>query len=207
MSVAVLGVSRKDALLGVVTGLWAAAAVAGFAAVWRYKSTPGAPEQAPASWPAAASAMLAADRPTLVLFAHPRCPCTRASLAELARLTARLEQPVRTHIVFVHPVGVQTDWLDTDLVQSARAIPGAEITDDHGEVLTRMFGSTTSGHARLYGPDGELWFSGGLTEARGHEGRSVGQESLVALINGRQAVARTTPTFGCHLQTPGENEL
>ena len=48
-------------------------------------SRPGGDPEAPARWPEASALVRNADGPTLVLFAHPKCPCTDASLAELAR--------------------------------------------------------------------------------------------------------------------------
>ena len=68
---------------------WTAAVFTGLALVWRYKATPGAEADAPRTWPAASSVRHVPGRPTLVMFAHPKCPCTRASLDELATLTSR----------------------------------------------------------------------------------------------------------------------
>ena len=45
-------------------------------AAWTRGSSAGAHGEAPARWPTDATIALATDRPTVVLFAHPRCPCT-----------------------------------------------------------------------------------------------------------------------------------
>ena len=45
------------------------------------------------------------------------------------------------------------------------------------------FGLVSSGHALLYDENGRLLFSGGLTNARGHAGNSVGRNAIVAILN------------------------
>ena len=42
---------------------------------------------------------------TLVMFVHPRCPCTRASIAELERVVAQSGGTVKPRIVFSLPDG------------------------------------------------------------------------------------------------------
>src|SRR5262245_8637669 len=39
-----------------------------------------------AAWPANTGLTVVRDRPTVLFFMHPKCPCTRASVAELERL-------------------------------------------------------------------------------------------------------------------------
>ena len=40
-----------------------------------------------------------------MLFAHPHCSCTRASLAELQVVRSRQTAPLQTHVVFVQLPG------------------------------------------------------------------------------------------------------
>src|SRR5713101_1730239 len=51
-----------------------------------YAGTPGRAGSPHANWPATCRLSLDCNRPTLLMFAHPRCPCTRASLGELELL-------------------------------------------------------------------------------------------------------------------------
>jgi hypothetical protein len=60
------------------------AVVAGLPVIWAWENTPGAAGDAPAQWPADSGLSRAGDAPTLILFAHPQCACTRASLGGLA---------------------------------------------------------------------------------------------------------------------------
>ena len=186
-------------------GLWAAAGVwilalaGGFTALLAYKSTPGVAAAAPTRWPQASQIEPARDRATLVMFAHPRCSCTRASIHELGQLLARVTQLPRVIVAFTLPGGVGKDWRETDLWRSAEAIPGVRAVADRGSREANLFGSRTSGTTLLYDAAGRLEFSGGITSLRDHEGDSLGQERLVALLTGHEADKPTSPVFGCEL--------
>jgi hypothetical protein len=164
--------------------------------VARYKATPGAAAQAPPHWPDGVTRP--ADKPALVLFAHPRCPCTRASLTELGRMLTRL--PATTaYVIFVRPSGAPADWERTESWTFANSIPGVQVFRDDGGVMARRFGASVSGQTFLYDAQGRLLFSGGLTVARGHEGRSLGQERIAALLSGGKVDRADAPVFGCAL--------
>src|SRR5688500_14184743 len=115
----------RTALLIALGLVWAGSLLVGSTVVLRYKTTPGEAHGAPGQWPAASGVRRATDRPTLVVLAHPHCPCTRATMTELSELTASLAGKVATRVVFVKPDGTDASWERTALVQSARAIPGA----------------------------------------------------------------------------------
>jgi hypothetical protein len=178
--------------------VWVSVVATGFGVVWRYAAHPGAPSQAPARWPSE-SRLRRADAATLLMFVHPRCVCSRASLADLGRLLARVQ--VNATVVFVHPAGLPRQ--DGDLRQIAARLP-ATLVDDDGGVESRRFGATTSGATLLFDAHGRLLFAGGLTDVRGHEGNSFGEERMVALLTGREADRRDTPVFGCALEDPQE---
>lgn len=189
-------IDRRVAALGV---LWIAAVVAGFAVLTHHQLAPGRPAEAPQLWPQE-SALAAPDQePVLLLFAHPRCPCTRATLSELARLSSRAERPFRTHVLFLRPEGYSEDWTRTDLWNSAAAIPGVEPRIDDEGAEAHRFGSYTSGQVLLYGAEGELLFSGGITSSRGHEGDNAGRAALQKLLAGSPTETDEVRVFGCAL--------
>jgi hypothetical protein len=192
--------SRVNRGLWAVGAAWLAIVIAGFIALIRYASLPGAAAAASARWPAASSLEPASDRSTLVLFAHPRCGCTRASLNELHRLQSRVADPPLTYVVFQLPKGVSDDWRRSDLWASAQRIPGARIVADVEGRESARFAVRTSGTALLYDRGRHLVFTGGLTASRGHEGDSFGQERLIALLEGRVADRNDSPVFGCPLE-------
>src|SRR4051794_18317405 len=62
---------------------WLCGIALGIEALWTYKSTPGEGAVAPARWPGSKQIAPVAGQSTLVMFVHPLCSCTRASLTEL----------------------------------------------------------------------------------------------------------------------------
>jgi hypothetical protein len=179
--------------------VWAAAATAGFAVLTRYKSTPSDQAGAPARWPATSRLELAADRHTLVLFAHPHCPCTHASISELARMMTHSAGRVAVRVVIVKPEGVGQGWDDTELRRRAASVEGATVTLDEGGAEAARFQANVSGFTVLYDAGGELRFAGGITSARGHEGDSFGRRRVAAVLAGEVADRADAPVFGCSL--------
>src|SRR5687767_4815046 len=97
---------------------WLAAVAAGHAWLQRYEATAGpAPAAAPA-WPAGAGPDPTPGRPTLLMFAHPHCPCTRAALAELAWIVSRADG-ADVRLFVVAPPGAPADWADSPLARAA----------------------------------------------------------------------------------------
>ena len=180
---------------------WLAAVTGGFAIVWKYKSTPAVKGvRAPEQWPAASAVARSADRTTLLLFAHPRCVCTRATMAELARMMARFHDRIDATVLFWTPRDAPPDWSSGDLWSSARRIPGVEVRSDLDGREASRFAVATSGGVVLYDAGGHLLFQGGITAARGHEGDSFGQERIASLLTTGAADRADAPVFGCALE-------
>jgi hypothetical protein len=177
--------------------LWLAGAVAGLAMLFQYAGRPGAPATPPAAWPKASGLALAKSGATLVMFVHPRCPCTRASLEELEKLIARCGSAVTPFVVFLKPKDSADDWEQTDLWRAAARTPGVHVVCDVEGLEARRFGAKTSGQTMLFDPRGRLLFSGGITAARGHAGDNAGRSAIEALARGELPVCRETPVFGC----------
>jgi hypothetical protein len=197
-SAAAMEKPTKTVVVTVLTGLvWALCVTAGLRFMLNYERKAGAVGELPAAWPKSSAIARASDRPTLVLFAHPRCPCTRATMGELAQLTARTQDKLRVYVVFFKPEGGDADWTNTDLQRTAAAIPGITVLTDPAAVEAKRFGAQTSGHALLFGPDGALLFSGGITASRGHAGDNAGESAIEAIVNGRRAPQNRTLVFGC----------
>jgi hypothetical protein len=150
----------RQRIIWLALALWLIACATGLAGMAAYANRPGASAHAPASWPTASHLVLDPARPTLVMFAHPKCPCTRASLAELAGLLARAPHASTTYVMFMKPATSDKSWDETVLWKAASAIPGVIAIQDDGHE-TERFGAETSGQVLLYGTDGRLLFSGG----------------------------------------------
>lgn len=180
--------------------LWACSIVVGLRYLINYEITPGRASDGQGDWPANRNVQLTAGRINIVMFAHPRCPCTRASLEQLQVLVDRHRDRVSAHILFWKPLAVSPDWEQTDLWRQAMTIPGVHVhTDENGADALRM-GALTSGHVIVYQVNGERVFSGGITDARGRFGASRGADAISKLVTD-QAIPLTEelPVFGCPL--------
>lgn len=178
--------------------LWVVAVCFGFGALFAYGSEAGVPGNAPASWPEEAAVPIDPERPALVMVAHPRCPCTRASLAELARLRGQVGDALDCFVLFARPFGTDDVEASGDLWRAALEIPGAAvIVDEDGETAERL-GATTSGHVVLY-HRGELVFEGGITKSRAHEGDNPGRAVIREYVLRGRTARESTPVYGCAL--------
>ncbi len=170
--------------------LWLLAIGFSLAAMAEYQGAPGLAANAQ-DWPSD-SELTRPDLPTMLLFLHPECGCSRATLAELQRLLPRVQHEFRTLIVF--------SGVGETLRPLAGEMRDARLHDDPEAIEARRFGATTSGHLFVYGPRGRLLFHGGITAARGHEGPNAGVEHVVAALAGDAARGLTsTQVFGCPL--------
>jgi len=75
---------KKQALYVTAVALWACLVGSGMNVMWRYSVTPGQAAIPKIGWPVNAPVPFGKARPTLVIFAHPNCPYSRASIGELA---------------------------------------------------------------------------------------------------------------------------
>lgn len=199
----------KLALSGFLA-VWLVLLAGGMAQLWSYENAAGAPAQAPSQWPVSSHVIRTAGLPALVILMHPHCPCSRATVDELSKLMTHCQGKLSATVVMIQPTGTPTGWERTDLWSSAAAIPGVTLMSDPGGAETRRFGALTSGQALLYSADGQLLFSGGITESRGHSGDNQGRSLIEALVlhELKQPIARipTTPVYGCPLCGPDENQ-
>jgi len=154
---------------------------------------------APKTWPAQCTIPTTPGKPTLVMFIHPKCPCTRATMTELAQLMSRGQGLVNANVMAVRPQGADANWVRTELCSEAAAIPGVTVRVDQDGLEARRFHASASGHVVLYDGGGQLLFSGGITIARGHEGDSTGLLAILDMLHGRTAAAQSAPVYGCPL--------
>lgn len=195
--------ARSRGVAGSIAVLWACSAGAGWWVLARYEVSPETAGAQTPSWPADCSIGVDDTKYSLLLFAHPHCPCTRASIGELERLLATAGEYVRTTVVFYRPRDASDEWVNSDLWNKVKGMQGIEARIDPGAESARRFGVGVSGHALLYGSDGRLRFSGGITTSRGHEGDNLGRSSIVAILRGKTPLTQSSAVFGCRLFPAG----
>lgn len=179
---------------------WAVVVLVGTGWLVQYASAPGPASEVPAAWPAGSAIALHPAKPTLVVLVHPKCPCSRASLGELAVLMADHGDRVDAHVLFIRPQSAPLGWEQTHLFRSAVSIPGVSVSIDTGGLEASRFAAQTSGEAALYGVEGQLLFVGGLTASRGHSGDNAGRDAISNILTDRLAERASTPVFGCPLE-------
>jgi hypothetical protein len=190
-------VSRKLSPTAFV--LWTIVLAFGLFQMEKYERTPGKSASASVRWHTPSRLSLASDRFTLLLFAHPHCPCTRASLIVLADVLRRTPYPVRAFVIFAKPKGTVLHWERTDLYRLACRLSHVTVLTDENAQEAQRFGARTSGQTLLYDSAGRLLFSGGITAGRSRAEENSGQHSLLAAMNGITAEDRPPPVFGCAL--------
>ncbi|MEW4571180.1 RedB protein [Tautonia sp. JC769] len=181
---------------------WLASVGWGFFLLEDHRATPGAIGSPPDRWPSQSAIAPEPGVPNLVVLAHPQCPCTRASIAELARLMARCPGKLAAHVVFIQPEGLEQAAGQSDIWRSAEAIPGVRVVADPEGLETARFGAATSGLALLFDEHGTLRYRGGITGSRGHEGANPGRDAVVDLARSGRSDRDRMPVFGCPLFNP-----
>jgi hypothetical protein len=190
------GQRRAVVLTGV---LWATCILIGSAIMVNEEFTAAQSAPISSAFPKNSPLTLAAGKPTLVLFLHPHCPCSRATLRELEKVVTRTQDMAAVEIVFTIPAGTPPGWEKGDLWNRAHAIPGASVVRDQNGIAARRFGVIGSGHTLLYAPSGRLLFSGGITASRGEEGDNPGESAVVNFVLHGHSEITHTPVFGCEL--------
>src|SRR5437899_2755237 len=129
--------------------IWLLAVAGGIGVLLRYENTPGQINTTPRQWPEESRIQRPKDGPILLMFAHPECPCTRASIDELNRLLARCRGQLVVEALFFQPASLPQDHVRGSLWQRAEALPGISVRSDPDGLEARRFGAETSG--RVWG--------------------------------------------------------
>jgi hypothetical protein len=192
-------VKSRELVLTAAAISWLTLIGIGTHSIWTYSSTPSAPANAQNKWPRTSQIKQDPDLYSLVLFVHPKCPCTRATLEELSILMTQLKGKLISHAIFVKPQSTGADWEKDFLWFKTQQIPGVTVHVDLEGAEAQLFGAKTSGQALLYSKQGDLLSSGGITESRGHAGDNVGVDAILAQVSNPNETIRTAPVFGCSL--------
>lgn len=189
---------RIGAVLAVAT--WLGLVGFAFRPLLAYQSRPGIECAVVERWPTHAKLAQTAGRPTLVMFIHPQCPCSSASLDQLQRISTRVGSEFRALVVVEQPASMTAAFAESANARHAAGIKGVTTVIDNAQTEAKLFGATTSGDTFVYDSHGALVFHGGITPGRGHEGDCAGFDTVCSLLRGHiNSPARPTPSFGCAL--------
>lgn len=189
-----LSISGRVRLIAALV-VWIASVGAGMAFLTAYVNRAGATGIPPQVM--SISGGPASHKYRLLMFVHPHCPCTTASLSELSRVMSRCSNQIKADVYFYCPDDKPDEWVTGNLWNSARAIPGVEAWIDRNALASTEFATAISGEVLLYDPVGHLCFHGGITAGRGHEGDNAGKTAVISMARKGRANVDHAPVFGC----------
>ena len=190
---------RSEACLLVLLSTSIIATVTGMTALMAFNATAGAEMASPAHWPIGTSLERSRTAQTILVFAHPFCSCTRATLEELD--TILLPRKLRDQpIVIILFSRTDSTWKPGDTWSRASKVANASPQWDQNGNEAKLFGARTSGLVLLYDAHGLLLFDGGITASRGHAGGNFGADRLAAALDsGHPSEEPPSRVFGCAL--------
>jgi len=184
--------------------LWAISIGLGLYLLMNHETTPGAPPKAPPiKFPKDTKLKLSSDKDTLVMFVHPQCPCTKASLKQLEPLS--LNPNLSIQLVHFKPSTKPEGWKEEWQLDDWTKQRTVQVIEDSDGVEARRFDAKTSGQTFLFDPSGTLLFHGGITAARGVTGDSVGFDNLASVLarvktsKAHDLNLKKSLVFGCNL--------
>ncbi len=191
--------NKKNLILSLIVILWLSAIGYGFSILLHYQFKANSEVTGIESWPNNSKLKLDPRLDTLLIFVHPHCPCSRASVAELNKLLTSFHQKLHTIVIFSKPKSKDDVWLKSDLWTKAESLPGAIIYVDDDNEEAKKFMTNTSGEVLLFKSNGTLVYHGGITGSRGHEGDNKGKTLISNYLKTGRMPGEEGQAFGCSL--------
>ncbi len=183
---------------------WIGLCVLGYFLLMQYDFRPGAIGAPLGDWPTESAIAPVQDKMNLLVFIHPRCGCTEATIKELIG-TLRGKSDIMVTAVTYLPRPNEADpvWTNGKYIQTIRSqvAPMRLVLDSEG-VEARRFGVSTSGTIVVFDRACKEVFRGGITSRRGAEGDSLGKRRLERLLSGEKTTESEgpNPVFGCSFE-------
>lgn len=199
--------SNRLRMLRVGAAVWLALICCGAMALTHYSQDGQRALNVPATLPEEVVESFDGKPYSLVMFVHPKCPCTRSAINELARLMSASDSRISATVFCFQPSGQAESWCRTDLWDSAAGIPDVTVRQDVDAGIAEQMSADISGQTFVYRADGCLVFSGGITAGRGHEGDSVGKLAILNVVKNQRTGLTTSPVFGCAIYRSTETDV
>jgi hypothetical protein len=177
--------------------VWLGLIAVGYAWLLRYGFAPGKIASAPEIIPPSLAPSNSAGHAQIFLALHPRCPCSGATVKELAKILSRIPGTINTTVLVYQPASEGESWLQSSLLDEC--VNWRVLSDPDGK-LAASLGSLTSGDVVLYDANGKLRYHGGITASRGHEGDNAGERAVLRILSGSCGSYQSMPVFGCPIQ-------
>ena len=181
--------------------IWALSITAGFLSLIHYALASGKVGYG-TIWPNTTSIELDKKAPTLIMFFHPQCSCSKASVSGLIDIVRNAKNKINVIVVLYKPEEKLDTWITQSDIWKRLVENKIKVIIDTNGVESKKFNSATSGQTYLYETNGFAVFSGGVTPARGHEGDSRGKMAILNYVNNHTVITKITAVFGCSLTNP-----
>jgi hypothetical protein len=179
--------------------IWLGVVGGGYAWLLRYSFAAGQTATTPHRLPASLASLPSSTRAQFFLALHPRCPCSRATVRELAKILSRAPGTMDVTVLAYKPADKPDSWLEGELLNDCRRM-NCRICPDPDGKLAASLGNLTSGGVALYDANKRLRYQGGITASRGHEGDNIGESAVIEILQGRRDSHKPLPVFGCPIQ-------
>ena len=110
--------------------LWLSASIAGMTTLWNHEARPGIPAAAPTSWPRDSALSKQPSKAAMLVWIHPHCPCSWATIRELERLLVHVSDDTDCQIILTRPAECGSDFVESDLTRAIRKIRGVSVVVD-----------------------------------------------------------------------------
>jgi len=180
--------------------VWLGLIVIGYTWLFRYSFVAGEASTSPGSIPHVLASPGSSSRWQVFLALHPHCPCSLATVRELAKILTRAADVSVVTVLMYKPSNEPDGWLEGRLLDECRRM-NCRIRPDPEGGFAKALGTVTSGDVVVYDASGKLRYHGGITGSRGHEGDNLGQQAVIDILRGHNASRTAMPVFGCPIQT------
>ncbi len=150
--------------------------------------------------PASLAHFVGSSEYSLILFLHPKCSCSRATIRELKSVLSRAPQAYQLTVVMYCPEEKPESWTEGVNERLARRLGPRKWVVDSGELFSRNH-ILDSGHVLCFDRNQELRFSGGVTVSRPHEGPNQARLALARILDGGPQAKVHFPVFGCSIHS------
>jgi hypothetical protein len=194
-------ISRRVLLTIFGTALWLAAGSFLYTKMMAFETRAGLGSlHAALWWPLASGLKLGRDERTLLVFLHPKCTCSQATVAQIVKLKERARNGFRIILAVWQPASSDGSW-DSLTPLGVDQLSDYQVAWDRGGRLAGLFDAHTSGQIFIYEKDGRLVFAGGATSSRGGADEGPSLAALESLLqekgNSYSVGLRSMPVFGC----------
>lgn len=189
--------NQLNAWVYILVAVWFGLAVTGSLVLTSYASRPALRSSTVVVWPSETKLNRSPGRKNLLMFLHPKCGCSIATVRQLAIVLSKAEANVSVTGVFYCPADESVEWTKTDVWRRCSHLPDVTCVVDRGGIEAARFGASASGHLLLFDDSLQRRFDGGITKSRGHDGHCFSAESLSQLLVGLNPDNTSFPVYGC----------